>query len=365
MSPAFHEASDASSFAMLASGPQARPASKSAAAFLHHQPRRLHLRIGLGDGELHALVGADGAPENLALSGIRTGLLDEPAAIADALGRDQDSLGVHAVQDVAKAPALLADQAGGGDHQVVEEELGGRVVDHGADRPDFEAVAERALKLDEEDREPVRPLGALFLRRGAGEEEQQVRVLGPRDPDLLAVHGVIAVLAALGGGAELGRVRARGGLGDAEGLEPARAARDLRQVGLLLRVGAVTQHRAHGVHLGVAGAAVAARRVDLLEDRRGRADAEPAAAVALRDQRGEEARVGERLHELLRVGARPVLLPPVLAGVARAQRPDGLAQLAVVVVEVDEGRTFAHSTVTDFARLRGWSTSVPLSTATW
>ena len=115
----------------------------------------------------------------------------------------------------------------------------------------------------------------------------------------------------------------------------------------------------------MAGAAVAARRVDFLQDRRSRADAEPAAAVALRDQRGEEARVGERLHELLRVGARPVFLPPVLAGVARAERPDGLAQLAVVVVEVDEGRAFAHSTVTDFARLRGWSTSVPLSTATW
>ena len=115
----------------------------------------------------------------------------------------------------------------------------------------------------------------------------------------------------------------------------------------------------------MAGAAVATRGVDFLEDRRGRADAEPAAAVALRDQRGEEARVGERLHELLRVGARPVFLPPVLAGVARAEGADGLAQLAVVVVEVDEGRTFAHSTVTDFARLRGWSTSVPLSTATW
>ena len=79
----------------------------------------------------------------------------------------------------------------------------------------------------------------------------------------------------------------------------------------------------------------------------------PAAAVALRDQRGEEARVGKRLHELFRVGARPVLVAPVLAGIARAERTHGLAQLAVVVVEVDEGRTFAHSTVTDFARLRG------------
>ena len=115
----------------------------------------------------------------------------------------------------------------------------------------------------------------------------------------------------------------------------------------------------------MAGAAVAARRVDLLQDRRGRADAEPAAAVTLGDQRREETRVGERLHELFRIRALAVLLAPVLAGIARAERADRLAQLAVVLVEVDESGALAHSTVTDFARLRGWSTSVPLSTATW
>ena len=137
------------------------------------------------------------------------------------------------------------------------------------------------------------------------------------------------------------------------------------QVGLLLRVRAVPEHRAHGVHLRVAGAAVAARRVDLLQDRRRSPDAEPAAAVALRDQRGQKTRVGERLHELFRVGPLAILLAPVLAGVARAERADRLAQLAVVLVEVDDGGALAHSTVTDFARLRGWSTSVPFSTATW
>ena len=29
------------------------------------------------------------------------------------------------------------------------------------------------------------------------------------------------------------------------------------------------------------------------------------------------------------------------------------------------GKDFSYSTVTDFAKLRGWSTSVPLITATW
>ena len=37
--------------------------------------------------------------------------LGEPAAVADALGGDQDPLGVHPVEDVAEALALLADQS--------------------------------------------------------------------------------------------------------------------------------------------------------------------------------------------------------------------------------------------------------------
>src|SRR5215471_12874346 len=105
-------------------------------------------------------------------------------------------------------------------------------------------------------------------------------MLGPRGPHLLAVDDV-AVAAPLGEGADRRRVGAGGGLGDAEGLEAERAGRDLRQVLPLLRRAAVAQHGAHHVHLGMAGAAVAAGLVDLLENGRGGADAEPAAAILL------------------------------------------------------------------------------------
>src|SRR5437588_504653 len=54
----------------------------------------------------------------------------------------------------------------------------------------------------------------------------------------------------------------------------------------------------------------------------------PAAAVLLRDEPGQEAGLGQRLHELGRVGALAVERPPVLAGKFRAQRPHRLANLA-------------------------------------
>jgi hypothetical protein len=37
-------------------------------------------------------------------------LLQQPAAVADALPRDENALGVHTVKDIAEASALLADQ---------------------------------------------------------------------------------------------------------------------------------------------------------------------------------------------------------------------------------------------------------------
>ena len=56
---------------------------------------------------------------------------------------------------------------------------------------------------------------------------------------------------------------------------------------------------------------------------------EPAAAVLVRDQRGEEARLGERRDELGRITALAVELAPIFAGklgAERAHRLRGLAQ---------------------------------------
>src|SRR5205823_136600 len=65
-----------------------------------HEVGSADVHIGPGDGELHALVLADGPAEDLSLFGVGSGCLDEPVAVADALGCDEDPLGIHAVQDV-------------------------------------------------------------------------------------------------------------------------------------------------------------------------------------------------------------------------------------------------------------------------
>ena len=64
--------------------------------------------------------------------------------------------------------------------------------------------------------------------------------------------------------------------------------------------------------------------MDLLQDgvRRRQAQARP--AVLLRDQHRQEARLGQRAHELGRIGALAIQLPPVLAGEAVAQLADGV-----------------------------------------
>ena len=137
---------------MLASSPGVSPLANFSQPALHHEFGGAHLGVGAGEGELNALVLADGSAEHLSVLGVGTGLSEEPLGVADALGGDQQALGVHAVQDVAEAAALDADQVFRRDFHVVEEDLGRVVVHHGADRADGQAVTEAArmstMKVD-------------------------------------------------------------------------------------------------------------------------------------------------------------------------------------------------------------------------
>jgi hypothetical protein len=58
---------------------------------------------------LDALVLADPTSEHLALSGAFCGLLYEPPPVAHALSGDEDTLSVHAVDDVAETFSLFTD----------------------------------------------------------------------------------------------------------------------------------------------------------------------------------------------------------------------------------------------------------------
>src|SRR5918995_7057422 len=76
---------------------------------LHHQRGCFDVRVGPRYGELDSLVLADPAPEHLARSGTFYGLLYEPPSVAHALSGDEDTLSVHAVDDVAETFSLFAD----------------------------------------------------------------------------------------------------------------------------------------------------------------------------------------------------------------------------------------------------------------
>ncbi len=297
-----------------------------AGGFPHHQFGGPHRRIGLGDRELDALILADRPAEHHALAGIVGGLLDEPLGVADALRGDQDALGVHAGQDITKALALFADQVFRRDLQIVEEHLGGGVVHHGADRPDGQAVVLRRLHVDDEHREAVGALGRLVLRRGARQQDHQVGVFGAAGPDLLAVDDVVVALA-FREGLERRGIGAAGRLGDAERLQPQFTAGNARQPFRLLRIVAVPQQRAHGVHLRMAATAVAAGTLDLLQDCRRRRQLQPGAAVFLGDQDRQIAGLGQRIDEFSGIGHFAVELAPVLTGELFAQLADGFADV--------------------------------------
>ena len=185
----------------------------------------------------------------------------------------------------------------------------------------------REPHVDQKHRQAVGALLGLLPRRGAREQQHQVGMLGARGPDLLAVDDVMVVAFAPRRGAQRQRVGARGRLGDAESLQAQFAAGDRGQIGLLLRGAAVPQDRAHGVHLRVAGGAVAAGGMHLFQDRGRGAQAEPAAAVFFRDERGEIAGFGQRRDEFGRIGALAVERAPVFAGKLGAQRAHAVADV--------------------------------------
>ena len=193
-------------------------------------------------------------------------------------------------------------------------------------------LASRMSTMNTE-RPSVRFFG-LLLRRGARQQHHQVGMFGAAGPDLLAVDDVAVVAVLARKGLQRRRVGAAGRLGDAEGLQPQLAARDLRQVLCLLLGAAVPQHGAHRVHLGVAAAAVAAGALDLFEDRGGRRQLQAGAAIFLGDQHREVAGLRQRIDEGLGVGHLAIELAPVFAGKLRAELCDGFADVCVIFAVV-------------------------------
>ena len=204
----------------------------------------------------------------------------------------------------------------------------------------------RGAHVDDEGGKAVGAPLRLIARRGAGEQQHQVGMLGATGPHLLAVHHVVVALA-LGERAQAGGVGATGRLGDAERLQAQFAGGDLGEVVLLLLLRAMPQDGAHDVHLRVACSAVAALGVDGLKDRSGGGERQAGAAVFLGDQRGEIAGLGEGVDELGGIGAVAVQVAPVLAGEAGTEFCHLNADLGVRV----GGKLLVHGGLPRLARV--------------
>ena len=198
------------------------------------------------------------------------------------------------------------------------------MIHHGADRPDGQSVALHRAHVEQKYGKSGCARLRLLARRGAGKEQHEIGILGPRGPDFLAVDDV-AVAVARRRGAQTKRIGAGGRLGDAERLQAEFAAGNAGKIALLLLGAAVPQHRPHRIHLGVTAGAVAARSLDFLHDRGGRRHGEAAAAVLFRNKRGEKAGLGQCRDEFFRIRTLAIQPPPVFAWEIRAQRPYRLA----------------------------------------
>jgi hypothetical protein len=102
-----------------------------------------------------------------------------------------NALGIQPGQQVPEAAALLADAVLIRDEQVVDEQhVGGdRVAAELGDRLDPDVIRVHGRK---EQGHAVGGLGARRPGRGAGDQQQPLGLLGPRDEDLLAVDPVAA-----------------------------------------------------------------------------------------------------------------------------------------------------------------------------
>ena len=198
------------------------------------------------------------------------------------------------------------------------------MIHHGADRADRQPVVPGLPHVDEEHRKARGARLRLLARRGARQQQHEIGMLGARGPDLLAVDDIVVAVAD-GGGAQAERIGARRRLRHTECLQAQVAARDARQIALLLRGAAMAKKRAHCVHLRMTGRAVAAGGLDFLHDGGGRGHGQAAAAVLFRNESGEKAGFGQRRDELGRIGALAIEPPPIFAGEIGAQCPHRFA----------------------------------------
>ena len=119
---------------------------------------------------LDRLVLADRTVEHVALFGVGRGARQRHLAEPDRFGRDQDAFGIHAVQDVFEAAALLAEAIFDRNFKILEEQFVG-IDGLAAHLLDFMNGDAAAIEIGIEQAEPVGRVFHLFQRRGARQQQ--------------------------------------------------------------------------------------------------------------------------------------------------------------------------------------------------
>ena len=191
---------------------------KETAGLKAHEVGRFGFNVGVGNGELNALVFANRPIKHHAFIGVTTCLVDKPIGVTNAFRSDQNTFGIQAIQDVFEPLAFLANQVFCRNFKVVKKDFIRFVVDHVHDGTDRHAALHGLFNIHHEDGHAFRFLGDLGQWCGAREQDHPVRMLNARNPDFLPVHDVTVPFSD-GRGFEFGGVGACGGLSHCHGLK--------------------------------------------------------------------------------------------------------------------------------------------------
>ncbi len=269
----------------------------------------------------------DGAPEGLALLGVRMGSLQRGPCPARGLGRDADAAERQVAQRDAEAPPDLAENVAGGHPHVLEDHLAGVVGavtelvllgDH--------AVAGVVGRRDERGHAPL--AGA---RIGHRHDHRHIGARARRDERLVTVQHVLVAVSS-GPGADGRRVGASVGLSEVDAAQPL-AAGELGEVVTPLLVGARLLDR-HGNRRVVRRHHVADAAVgsgDLLDSQRVRHEVGTRAAPAGVDNHPHEPDLSHLAVQLSGRSARPVPLCGERRYLALRERPGHVADLLLLV----------------------------------
>src|SRR6185312_7870206 len=156
--------------------------------------RRLQFHPVFSERMLDCLVLADRTIEDDARPGIATGARQREVAKANSFRGNQDALRIHAVQDVFETATLFAKTILDRYLEILEEQFVGidRLAAHLLDLVHRDAAA---IEIGVEQAQSVGRTLHLFERGGARQQEDLLRDLRGRDPDLLAVDNVPVALA--------------------------------------------------------------------------------------------------------------------------------------------------------------------------